>query len=180
MWLRAVVGAAVVMGGGYGLFRVGLATAPPRAARGTPAPAFSAVTIDSIPRVKTLADYRGEPVLLNVWATWCDPCRDEMPSMQRLYDAYRDRGLRIVAVSIDDRGSEPLIREFAAEHHITFDILHDLSSAIMTSYQVRGVPQTFLISRTGEIVATQFAADWSSPANRQLVDSLLLTANAPR
>ena len=95
--------------------------------------------------------------------------------MQRLYDAYKDRGLKVVAVSIDDDGNEPLIREFAAEHHLTFDILHDLKSEIMTTYQVRGVPQTFLISADGEIRATQFVTDWSSDANRQLVERLLLT-----
>ncbi len=157
----------------YGLYRVGLATAPPRAAAGTPAAEFSAFTLDATPVVRTFNDYRGSPTLLNVWATWCDPCREEMPSMQRLYDAYRDRGLRMVAVSIDDRGTEALIRDFVAEYGLTFDILHDRESAIMTSYQVRGVPQTFLISSGGEIVATKFAADWMAPENRQLVEAIL-------
>ena len=152
--LRAVAVVSVSLIAAYGLFRVGLATAPARAEAGTAAPEFSAFTLDSAPRLRTLADYRGSPVLLNVWATWCDPCREEMPSMQRLYEAYRDRGLRVVAVSIDDRGTEGLIREFVRDHHLTFDILHDRESAIMTSYQVRGVPQTFLISAAGEIVGT--------------------------
>ncbi len=123
--------------------------------------------------VRTLADYRGAPVLLNVWATWCDPCREEMPSMQRLYDTYRERGLRVVAISVDDRGTEGLIREFVAEHHLTFDILHDQKSEIMTTYQVRGVPQTFLISTEGAIVGTAFAADWMTPENRRKVEALL-------
>lgn len=179
-WWRLAGGAGVVLAAGYGLLRLGLVTTPSPAAPGAPAPDFSAVTIDSVPSVRTLADYRGSPMLLNVWATWCDPCRDEMPSMQRLYEATRDRGLRIVAISIDDRGNAPLIREFAAEHHLTFDILHDPTSAIMKSYQVRGVPQSFLISRTGQIVGIRFVADWSSPANRQLIDSLLLGGDASR
>lgn len=157
----------------WGLYRVGLATAPPRAASGTAAPNFTAVTVDSSATVRTLADYRGAPVLLNVWATWCDPCREEMPSMQRLYEAYRDRGLRVVAVSIDDRGTEGLIREFVAEYRLTFDILHDAKSEIMTTYQVRGVPQTFLISTEGLIVGTAFAADWMTPENRKKVEALL-------
>lgn len=93
--------------------------------------------------------------------------------MQRLYEAYRDRGLRVVAVSIDDRGTEGLIREFVRDHHLTFDILHDRESAIMTSYQVRGVPQTFLISAAGEIVGTRFAADWMAAENRRLVEAIL-------
>ena len=93
--------------------------------------------------------------------------------MQRLYDAYKDRGLRVVAVSVDDRRNEGLIREFVAQHHLTFDILHQGATDMMTTYQVRGVPQTFLISRRGELVATRFVADWNSAESRQLVDRLL-------
>lgn len=170
---RAAVAVGAIAVVAYGLFRAGLATAPPPATPGAPAPDFSATTLDSVAQVRTLADYRGSPVLLNVWATWCDPCREEMPSIQRLYDAYRDKGLRVVAISVDDRGAEPLLREFVAEHHLTFDIVHDQESAVMRTYQVRGVPQTFLISRAGDIVATRFVADWSSPESHRLVDSVL-------
>ena len=103
-----------------------------------------------------------------------------MPSMQRLYEAYKDRGLRVVAISVDDRGNERLIREFAAEHHLTFDILHQGASDIMTIFQVRGVPQTFLLSREGNVVATRFVTDWSSPESRRLVDSLFFSAEAAK
>lgn len=177
---RVAIVTALAGVAGYALFRVAAANAPPRVEVGRAAPDFSAVTLDSAPRPRTLADYKGSPVLLNVWATWCDPCREEMPSMQRLYDAYRERGLKVVAVSIDDRGNEGLIREFAAEHHLTFDILHQGASDMMTTYQVRGVPQTFLISRSGVLVATQFVADWSSPENRQLIDRFLFPTDATK
>ncbi len=136
-------------------------------------PPFDAWTIDSLPTRRSLDDYAGQAILLNVWATWCDPCREEMPSIERLYQAYRDRGLRVVAVSIDDAGSAPLIREFVQEHHLTFDILHDPKSSIMRLYGVLGVPQTFLISRGGEIFRSRFVADWSSAESRALIDSLL-------
>jgi peroxiredoxin len=96
-----------------------------------------------------------------------------MPSIQRLHEAYRERGLRVVAISVDERGAEPLLREFVAEHRLTFDVIHDEHSAVMTAYQVRGVPQTFLISRDGKIVGTRFVADWASAESRRLVDSLL-------
>ena len=162
---------------GYVLFEKAAVNTPPQIEPNVAAPSFAAVTLDRVPQPRSLADYRGSPVLLNVWATWCDPCRDEMPSMQRLYDAYRDRGLRIVAVSIDDDGNEPLIREFVAEHHLTFDVLHDLRSEIMASYQVRGVPESFLISASGRIVATRFVADWSTPESRQLVERLLTSSD---
>jgi peroxiredoxin len=140
---------------------------------GAAAPRFVASTLDSLPVQRSLDDYAGHPVLLNVWATWCDPCREEMPSLETLYSDYRQGGLRIVAISIDDAGNESLIREFAQENRLSFDILHDPNGRIMSLYQVRGVPQTFLIARDRRIIATRFAADWSSDASRALVDSLM-------
>ncbi len=79
---------------------------------GSAAPPFAARTLEAAPRTKTLADYRGQVVLLNVWATWCPPCREEMPSIQALHEAYGPAGLKVVAVSIDDPGTEANIREF--------------------------------------------------------------------
>ncbi|MEW5919020.1 MAG: TlpA disulfide reductase family protein [Gemmatimonadota bacterium] len=137
------------------------------------APRFAAWTLDSPPQMRSLDDYEGQPILLNVWATWCDPCREEMPSMERLHRDYAPRGLRIVAVSIDDPGNEPLIREFVQQHQLTFDILHDPKSDIMAQYGVIGVPQTFLISRERRIMATRFVADWNSATSRALIDSLM-------
>ena len=137
------------------------------------APRFVAQSLDATPVQRTLDDYRGQPILLNVWATWCDPCREEMPSMEALYQRSRDRGFRIVAVSIDSPDQAGLVREFVAEHRLTFDILHDPQSAIMGQYPVRGVPQSFLISRDGRIVATRFVADWNSPPYIALVDSVI-------
>ena len=171
---RWVIGVSSGAGLVFAAYEIGLRPSVlPRVAAGVPAPPFSATPIDSAAVHRTVGDYAGQPVLLNVWATWCDPCRDEMPSFERLYRDDRRRGLRIVAVSIDDPGDVPLIREFVREHHLTFDVLHDPKAAIMPEYQVRGVPETFFISRRGEIVATRFSADWSSPASRALVDSLL-------
>ena len=179
-WLRPAVFCSATVAGLYVLFRIAAARVPAHVEAGSAAPAFSAVTLDKPSVTRTIADFRGTPVLLNVWATWCDPCREEMPSMQRLYDSYKDRGLRIVAVSIDDAGNESLIREFVAEHHLTFDILHDSHADIMAQYQVVGVPQSFLISRSGEIVGTRYSADWSTSESRELVERLLLTPGAPR
>ena len=142
---------------------------------GSAAPAFTASVIDSAPpRERTLADYRGRTVLLNVWATWCLPCREEMPSMQALHDSFASDGLAVVAVSIDDPGSERAIREFAREYGLTFDILHDPEGDIRRSYQTTGVPETFLIDAGGRIVRKQIgAADWNSSHNRALVAGLL-------
>jgi cytochrome c biogenesis protein CcmG, thiol:disulfide interchange protein DsbE len=90
-----------------------------------------------------------------------------------MYRTYRDSGLRVLAISIDDAGQLPTVREFVREHGLTFEILHDHNAEMMQQYRMLGVPQTFLITRGGEIFATRFVADWDSPASRALVDSLL-------
>src|SRR5688572_13416887 len=73
---------------------------------GAKAPDFSVMTLDSIPKRKTLDDYRGDVVLINIWATWCAPCRIEMPAIENLHRAYAPRGLKILAVSVDEAGSQ--------------------------------------------------------------------------
>ena len=146
---------------------------------GSPAPDFHAATLDTtVPaRTKTLADYRGQVVLLNVWATWCGPCRVEMPSIEALHRAYGPQGLHVVAVSIDDSGQEKTVRDFVRELGLTFEILHDPSGAIQKSYQTTGVPETFVIGTDGTIRKKLIgAADWNSPANRALVAQLLADA----
>ncbi len=144
-----------------------------RVAAGTAAPEYTAPTIDGAVPVRALADTRGDVVLLNVWATWCPPCVEEMPTMQRLWETYRDRGLRVIAVSIDDKGAGDVIRGFAREHGLTFEILHDPAATVMDVFQASGVPQSFLIDREGRIRRTTFATDWFSPANRAEVEALL-------
>ena len=179
---RAGVAGAIALGVGLlaaGLLRISGTGGP--ATAGRLAPRFVASTIDSLPVVRSLDDYAGIPIVLNVWATWCDPCRDEMPSLQTLQQDYRSKGLRVVAVSVDDASQDPLIREFVQEYHLTFDVLHDAKADIMQQYQVRGVPQTFLVSRASRIFATRFGGDWSSAPYRMLVDSLLdADAGSPR
>lgn len=144
-----------------------------RVGEGAPAPAYTAPTVDGTVAVRTLSDLRGDVVLLNVWATWCPPCLEEMPTMQRLWEAYGDRGLRVIAISIDDTGAGGLIREFATTHGLTFEILHDPAATVMDVFQASGVPQSFLIDRAGRIRLTRFATDWFSDANRAEVERLL-------
>ena len=119
-----------------------------RVEAGAKAPDFHAVPVPlepghgarAIPAMKSLADYRGQVVLLNIWATWCNPCRDEMPSMQRLQNELGSRGLRIVAVSIDNPGMEQAIRDFAKELGLHFEILYDATGKIRDDYQSTGAP----------------------------------------
>jgi peroxiredoxin len=112
-------------------------------------------------------------LLLNIWATWCKPCVEEMPTMQAAHESYADRGFRVVAVSIDDAGAEDLIRGFRQEHGLTFEILHDPAWAVYDTYQLNGVPMSFLIDREGTIRRTEYVADWASPELRSEIEKLL-------
>lgn len=140
---------------------------------GSTAPDFRAKVLGEN-RYKSLADYKGQVVLLNVWATWCPPCQAEMPSLQRLYQAYGGKGLKLVAVSIDDYVTEDSIRAFAKNFGITFEILHDSTHAIERIYQTTGYPESFVIGPEGTIRKKWIGPDdWSSQGNRALVAQLL-------
>lgn len=141
---------------------------------GTKAPDFHARTLAATPAVKALDDYRGQVVLLNIWATWCLPCRVEMPSIEDLQREMGPRGLKIVSVSVDDPGQEQKVRDFARQYGLTFEILHDGSGAIEKQYQTTGVPETFVIGRDGVIRKKVIGASrWDSDANRALLTQLL-------
>jgi peroxiredoxin len=116
---------------------------------GDPAPEFAAPVLGG--DTLSLAALRGAPVLLNVWATWCPPCREEMPALQVLHETYGERGLRVVAVSVDARGAEAAIRGFTDDHGITFTILHDPGESVSRQFRINGVPETFLIDAGGRI-----------------------------
>ena len=113
-------------------------------------------------------------VLLNVWGTYCPPCIVEMPSLQKLYETYRDSGLKLVAVSIDDAVSEDSIRVFAKNLGVTFEILHDPTHEIERAYQITGYPETFVIGTEGTIRKKWISNDdWNSQGNRALIAQLL-------
>jgi peroxiredoxin len=116
---------------------------------GSPAPAYEISTLegDSV----ALASFQGSPVLLNLWATWCAPCRYETPFLQSLYEEWGDRGLEVVGVSLDAGDATELIREFTEEYGVTYTVLADSRLAGMETYQVLGLPATFLIDREGII-----------------------------
>jgi peroxiredoxin len=148
--------------------------APSAVGPGSPAPAFRAVTLDARPVAKSLADYQGEVVLLNLWATWCKPCEWEMPSLQALHESYAASGLKVVAVAVDDPGFEQRVRDFIRERNLTFEVLSEGSGKIEADYQTHGIPATYLIGRDGLIrKRVAGASDWNTDANRALVAQLL-------
>jgi thiol-disulfide isomerase/thioredoxin len=144
---------------------------------GVDAPDFSVVTLDSVPRKKTLDDYKGQVLLINLWATWCGPCRVEMPSIESLHRDYGAKGLRIIAISVDDPGTDAEIRSFVKEYGITFEVLHDTGGQegkVSRDYQTSGYPETLIIGRDGIIRKKLLGAhNWNSPENRALIDRLL-------
>jgi peroxiredoxin len=140
---------------------------------GSTSPNFRAKIL-GVNQYKTLDDYKGKVVLLNLWATWCEPCLREMPSIERLHRAYGDKGLAVVAVSVDAYANDDSVRAFARSLGVTFEILHDSTMAIADTYQATGYPETFVIDAERTIRKKWIGgADWNSPGNRALVAQLL-------
>lgn len=141
---------------------------------GSQAPDFRARAVDGSNQLRTLADYKGKVIVLNVWATWCGPCIEEMPSFERLHKQITDSSLKIVAVSIDDVVGADSVRSYATNLGLTFEILLDSLHTIDRDYQVTGYPETFVIARDGTIRKKWIGpANWSSAGNIALVRDLL-------
>jgi cytochrome c biogenesis protein CcmG, thiol:disulfide interchange protein DsbE len=147
---------------------------------GAAAPPFEAVARDGAP--VTLDAFTDRVVLLNVWATWCPPCRYEMPSMQRLYDEFEGEPFEIVAVSLDaEAGEVGLLGRmgrdpwaYADSLSLTFPILHDPAGRVFRSYRMSGVPESFLIGRDGTIYRkVSGATEWDRPEYVSFIRSLI-------
>ncbi len=121
----------------------------------------------------TLSAYRGKVVFLNLWATWCPPCREEMPSMDRLYRRFADAGLVMLAVS-QDEGSRAGVESFVRGLGLSFPVLLDPEGRLPGRYGVTGYPETFLIDRNGRIVEHIVGPeDWFSEEAQKLIADLL-------
>ena len=170
-WTIVVVVVAALLLGATALTRFGADVA--RVEVGARAPEFRVRDIGTGDTISLREQYRGKVTLVNIWATWCVPCRVEMPSMEALYSSLAPRGFAIAAVSIDEAPGED-VQAFAEKLGLTFDILHDRRTRIQQAYQTTGVPESFLLNREGLIVKRVIGAhDWNSPANRALVERLL-------
>lgn len=120
-----------------------------------------------------LSDYRGKVVLINFWATWCGPCKAEMPSMEALYGNYNRKDFEILAVSIDTEG-EPRVRSYVEKGGFTFPILLDFAFMLNDQYQVRVVPTSFVVDRQGKIAYRSLGArDWNDPEIRTVINRLI-------
>ncbi len=116
--------------------------------------------------------YRGQVVLVNFWASYCIPCADEMPSLERAYRKYQPQGLAVLAVSIDD--AMPQVTAFGQKYALSFPVALDASKAVAHSWGTQKVPETYVIARNGEVRARIMGAiDWDAPDVRRMLEDLL-------
>ncbi|MGH7468484.1 MAG: peroxiredoxin family protein [Longimicrobiales bacterium] len=148
--------------------------------KGSLAPAYSAPALDGQP--VALADFKGKVVLLNVWATWCRPCVQEMPALERIFRELAPEGLAVVAVSVDapvggfdsmgNAGGD--IRAFVREYDLSFTILHDARRRVQPLFGLFGLPTTVVIDRSGRIVRKAIGIEaWDDEPHRAELRALL-------
>ena len=136
----------------------------------SPAPGF---TLPDLERGKvSLKDFRGKLLMLNFWASWCVPCREEMPAMELLYQKYRDHGFVILGVNLKDNKKSAVA--FVKELKITFPIAFDPNGEVGLLYGAWGLPATYLIDANGIALARAWGpANWFSPGARELIEKIL-------
>ncbi len=146
---------------------------------GQPAPGVTLLTLDG--GGASLTDHRDKLVVLNFWATWCQPCTVEMPSLEALWQRYRDRGLIVVAVSVDRGAPKALLEPYVRNLKLTFPILLDPESKTSDRWRVTALPATFLVRPGGEVAGMAMGArEWNSDEMRALVERLLPHSRAHR
>ncbi|MGB3306585.1 MAG: cytochrome c biogenesis protein CcdA [Thermomicrobiales bacterium] len=125
----------------------------------------------------TLDQFKGDVVLLNVWATWCEPCKREMPELNAISKEFEDQGLRVIGVSIDRMQSDDALKQFAANHNASYTLAKDPKDRFSTVFKTSGVPVTLLIDRSGNIAYQwQGELDEGSAENRQLIAAALASS----
>lgn len=140
---------------------------------GKRAPDYRTVRLGTDDSVSLQQEARGQVTLVNIWATWCIPCRAEMPALEKLYQSLGPKGLRILAISIDD-GAPRDVQSFVQELGLSFEFLHDKTGEIQRVYQTTGVPESFLLDKDGVIVKKVIGEHpWGSPANQRIIADLL-------
>ena len=119
-----------------------------------------------------LSDFKGKIVFLNFWTTWCPPCREEMPSMQKLYTRFKDKDFAMLAVSVKEPA--PVVKNFFKDYSLTFTALLDSDGELMTSYRVRAIPATYIIDRDGAIIGKAFGPrKWDDQKAMALFEHLI-------
>jgi len=170
-----VLGAAVVVVAVFMILRSDVG-APP-VVRGVVAPEFSLPQLDAADPEVALSALSGRVVLVNFWATWCEPCEREMPAMERLYQSLPREEFELVAVAIDGKADD--VRAFQKRYRLSFPILLDLDQAVYDAYQTMGVPESLLLDRDGRIVERYVGPrEWDAPEYASRIRELF--GGAPR
>jgi peroxiredoxin len=107
--------------------------------------------IDTNGKEVTLSDLRGTPIMLNFWASWCSPCRAEMPAMQNAYELYKEKGFIILAVNATNQDNQNAVIKFISDHGLTFPVLLDTYGQASNDYQIHSLPTSFFIDQNGII-----------------------------
>lgn len=120
-----------------------------------------------------LSDLRGQAVIINLWATWCPPCRAEMPAIQKLYDEYKDQGLVVLGINSTVQDDASAIAPFIAEYSLTFPILLDETGVVTAAYQLRSLPSSYFIGRDGVINEVVIGGPMSEALLRTRIEDIL-------
>lgn len=169
-----MLGAAVVVLAVIAILQVD--AGPPPVVRGAIAPDFRLPVLDEAEGTAearlSLASLRGRVVLVNFWATWCEPCEREMPAMERLYERLPRDDFELVAVAIDDAASP--VERFQEEYQLSFPIVLDLDQSVYQAYQTMGVPESMLLDREGRVVERYVGPrEWDAPEHVERLDRLI-------
>ena len=123
---------------------------------GDRAPDFELATLDG--RTLKLSDLRGQPVLVNFWATWCTPCKDEMPSIVKAYDAHKADGLRVLAINTTAFDGVQDVKQFVSNYQMSFDVLLDDTDSVGTGWNTLGLPSSYFIKADGTVAKVHVGA----------------------
>jgi len=134
-------------------------------------PDFSLKDLDG--RKVGLKQFKGKVIFLNFWATWCSPCKEEMPGLEALHQKFREKSFDLLTISVDYEGLKP-VQEFINKHHYTFPVLLDPNGVVLDLFQVTAIPTTFIIDKKGRMVGKAVGPrDWKSPEVISLINLLI-------
>ena len=138
---------------------------------GFAAPDFTLKSADG--RNYSLSELKGQAILLNLWATWCPPCRAEMPTIEKMYQEYKDQGLVVIAINMTYQDDPSSVVPFAQEYGLTFPILLDETGIVASAYQLRSLPSSFFINRKGIIQEVVIGGPMSEALLRTRIEKIL-------
>jgi len=124
-------------------------------------------------KIYMLSDFHGQAVLVNLWATWCPPCRAEMPTIEKMYQEYKDQGFMVLAVDMTYQDDAFAIVPFTKEHGLTFPILIEETGEVASAYQMRSLPSSYFINRAGIVTEVVIGGPMSEALLRTRIEQIL-------